>query len=348
MVTIRQKIAQMLCVGFRGNLLTDALELKKWLSDPDGIGCLIHFDYDYEKQSYGKNITTLEQLERFNQDIKTFYQQHHTHELPLWLSIDLEGGRVDRLAKAEGYEPIPAAEDVARLSPSERQRIWHHTASLLQKLKFDINFSPVVDLNLSPEQGIFGPLKRCFSADPTIVAQLADEYLQVLQQYQIHGCLKHFPGHGSAKGDSHEGFVDISDTFELEELLPYRMLIEMQSPSALIMTAHVINKQLDKSGVPATLSKRILTDLLRNEFKYDGIIISDDLQMHAISKYYSREDALVQTIQAGADMIIFGNQLGWDEPKLVIDTIEKLVQTGKIDSAKIDDAYRRIKKFKKQ
>lgn len=347
MATLRQKIGQMLCVGFRGNHLDEASELKKWLMSPDGIGCLIHFDYDFEKQCYGKNILSLDQLQRFNQDIKNFYCKYHSEEMPLWLSIDLEGGRVDRLAKAKGYQPIPNAEDVAMLSFEERHDVWNKTASLLQTLSFDINFSPVVDLNLSPERGIFGPLKRCFSSDSQIVTQLTNEYLQVLQQHQIHGCLKHFPGHGSAEGDSHENFVDVSQTFIFDELTPYRKLIEMKSPVSLIMTAHVINHQLDKSGVPATLSKQILTSLLREEFKYQGLIISDDLQMHAISKFYSREDALVQTIHAGADMIIFGNQLGWDEPKSIIDTIEKLVQTEKIARSFIDNAYQRIEKFKK-
>jgi beta-N-acetylhexosaminidase len=348
MPTLRQMIAQMLCIGFKGNDFNDAPSLRNWLKHSDGLGCLIHFDYDFEKNAYGKNIISLEQLQKLNQDIKTYYMEHHAKSLPIWLSIDLEGGKVDRLARAQGYIPIASAEEIAIYNKAQREQIWSKTATLLEELHFDINFAPVVDLNLSPNQGIFGPLKRCFSAQPETVIKLADECLRIFEKHHVHGCLKHFPGHGSASGDSHEGFVDVSDTFSLSELNPYRDLIANHSPISMIMTAHVINRQLDKSGRPATLSHPILTDLLRKEFGYQGIIISDDLQMHAISKYFSREEALIETIQAGADMIIFGNQLGWDEPQLIIDMIEKLVQTEKIDSNKIEQAYQRIQKFKKQ
>jgi len=340
-------IGQMLCMGFKGYDFNDATSLKNWLRHSDGLGCLIHFDYDFEKKTYGKNILSLEQLEKLNQDIKAFYKEKHPQSLPIWLSIDLEGGKVDRLAHAQGYIPIASAEEIANYNYAQRQQIWSKTASLLEKLHFDINFAPVVDLNLSPNEGIFGPLKRCFSAQPEIVSKLADECLRIFEKHHLHGCLKHFPGHGSASGDTHEGFVDVSETFSLSELNPYRDLIAHHSPITMIMTAHVINRQLDKSGCPATLSHPILTDLLRKEFGYQGIIISDDLQMHAISKYFSREEVLIETIQAGADMIIFGNQLGWDEPQLIIDTIEKLVQTEKIHIQKIELAYQRIQKLKK-
>ena len=347
MPTLRQMIGQMLCMGFKGHDFNNAASLKSWLKHSDGLGCLIHFDYDFEKKTYGKNIISLEQLEKLNRDIKTFYKEYHPQSPPIWLSIDLEGGKVDRLARAQGYIPIASAEEITNYNQAQRQQLWTKTATLLEKLHFDINFAPVVDLNLSPNEGIFGPLKRCFSAQPEIVSQLADECLRIFKKHHLHGCLKHFPGHGSASGDSHEGFVDVSETFSLLELNPYRDLIADHSPITMIMTAHVINRQLDKSGRPATLSYPILTDLLRKEFGYQGIIISDDLQMHAISKYFSREDALIETIQAGADMIIFGNQLGWDEPQLIIDMIEKLVQTEKIEIQKIERAYQRIQNFKK-
>lgn len=141
------------------------------------------------------------------------------------------------------------------------------------------------------------------------------------------GCLKHFPGHGSACGDTHFDFVDVSKTFQPQELIPFQKLCQNNQLIFSIMTAHVVNQNMDESNTPATLSHKILTRLLRHEFNFPGVIISDDLQMHSISKYYGRKEVLLKTFQAGADMVIFGNQLGCDTPKDIIDDIEHLVKT---------------------
>lgn len=196
--------------------------------------------------------------------------------------------------------------------------------------------------------GIFGPLQRCFSNDPIIVEKFAREYIRILQSEQIMGCLKHFPGHGSALGDSHEEFVDVSRTFHASELKPFESLTKDKSMVQCIMTAHVINRQLEPTGIPATLSKTILSDKLRHEMGYEGLIISDDLQMHAIAKHFPLNEALAKTINAGADMIIFGNQLGESSPNQVIDIIENLIHQGEIKAETIHTAYMRIKHFKQK
>jgi len=348
MPNLRQKISQLICIGFHGSQLNDAQELQHWLSASDGLGALILFDYDLQKKSYDKNIKSIEQLRQLTSDIKAFYQRHHPKSDPIWLAIDVEGGRVDRLARAQGYVPVPSSQEIAQLSDEQRQVLWHQTASVLRHLNIDINFAPVVDLDLSKEKGIFGPLKRCFSDNPAVVSKLSQEYLEVLNQYHILGCLKHFPGHGSAIDDSHLDFVDVTDTFVLEELIPYHELCRHSELLFSIMTAHVINKNLDPLGLPATLSYEMLTNTLRKEFNYQGIIISDDLQMHAISKYFSRREALLQTFLAGADMVIFGNQLGCDTPQDVIDDIEYLVHDNSLDEHIIERAYQRVVGYKKR
>jgi beta-N-acetylhexosaminidase len=341
-LSLRQKIAQMLCFGFNGALWTECQELKSWLDSPDGLGWLIEFDYDCHKKAYGKNIVSLEQLEKLNQDIKRHYQTLHPNQLPLMISIDVEGGRVDRLSKLDAYEHLPRAEEITKMTSKQRQIIWERSATLLKKLGFDLNFAPVVDLNLSPKEGIFGPLGRCFSESPQTVIDIAQEYLNILKNHGMMGCLKHFPGHGSAQGDSHEGFVDVTSTFSYQELIPYESLLSEPGLVECIMTAHVINRELDSSGLPATLSKTILTDILRKRLNYQGLIISDDLQMYAIAKNYSKEDALVYSIEAGADIIMFCNQLGWDSPVEMIDMIEQMVKIGRIQESNIDAAYQRI------
>ena len=343
---LRQKIAQLLCLGFDGMEFETAHELRSWLSHEDGLGFLILFDYDLKKQVFEKNIKSFEQLRHLNQSIKAFYQAQHPTHPGIGLSIDVEGGRVDRLAQIPEYSKLPSAELISAMSVEDRTMLWKKHAQLLQSLSIDLNFAPVVDLNLSPDEGIFGPLERCFSNKALTVVELAKDYIETLNHYGIYACLKHFPGHGSAKGDSHFGFVDVSSTFSSAELKPYELLISKPNLHFSIMTAHVINKQLDISGIPATLSQEILTHLLREKLNYSGLIISDDLQMHAIAKYYSRKEALFQTLMAGTDMIIFGNQLGWDTPQGIIDDIESLVLEQRLPEKIIDRAYQRVISFK--
>jgi len=345
-LSLRQKIAQTLCFGFSGTTLAQASLLKSWLSHADGLGALILFDYDMKKQAYGKNITSLEQVTKLNFDIKTFYQAQHP-DMPLpWISIDVEGGRVDRLAKLPNYPILPSAKKMVEMSSNERRAHWVQHAKLLKGLHIDLNFAPVVDLELSPHEGIFGPLERCYSHDPDVVLEMARSYIQVLNQHDIMACLKHFPGHGSARGDSHLDFCDVSERFQACELRPFRDLIRESELHFTIMTAHVVNRQLDPLGLPATLSPQILENLLRKEFGYQGIIISDDLQMQAISKYYSRQEAILQTFLAGADMLIFGNQLSWDEPQEIIDEIVGLIQQRLLPQEKIERAFQRIMSYK--
>ena len=143
-------------------------------------------------------------------------------------------------------------------------------------------------------------------------------------------------------------FLDVTNTFHKEELVPYYQLVKDIDKPTLIMTAHVVNKQLDKQGLPATLSYDILNGLLRETIRYDGVIIADDLQMQAITDHYSLEDALCMTINAGADMLIFANQLAKITAPEVIEVIERLVFEQRIEQQRIEDAYRRIIRLKQQ
>ena len=345
-VSLREKIAQMLCFGFEGAQWSEVTTLQEWLASSDGLGWLIEFNYDCHTQAFGKNIQSFEQLQTLNRQIKENYAQHHPHRLPLWLSVDVEGGKVDRLAQLTGYPKSPTAQNMALLSKAERQQIWSQTARYLKSLDFDLNFAPVVDLNLSPHHGIFGPLERCFSNDSILVSQLAQEYIEVMHQHGLMACLKHFPGHGSAQGDSHEGFVDVTLTFEQQELMPYQQLIQIPGVVECIMTAHVINRELDDSGMPATLSKKMIGGILRQQFQYQGLVISDDLQMLAIAKYFTKEEAIAKAIEAGADVLMFCNQLGADTPKDIIDRIESLIDSQRIDVRLIENAYQRINYYK--
>jgi beta-N-acetylhexosaminidase len=339
----------MLIMGFNGCSIDDNSPIAQWLST-DGLGGVLVFDKDVSTGLYGKNLKTQTQIKTLINQLNHYASNTYSNgqNLPLLTAIDYEGGAVDRLSKIEGCSRTLNAVELAHLSDLELVEALNHMASTLKYLGFNLNFAPVVDLNLKEQQGIIGKLKRSFSDNPEVVLRVAQQFVSVFNSYGIACAYKHFPGHGSASGDTHEGFVDVTNTFHQTELTPYRTLLHEENKSVMVMTAHVINRHLDNQGLPATLSHEILTKLLRETMGFDGIIISDDLQMHAISHHYSLEEALRLTINAGADMLIFGNQYGNHSAFEIIDAIEQLVLEQRIDQRRIDDAFKRIVRLKNQ
>ena len=337
MRTLREKIAQMLIIGFPEQELQTNSKVVEWLKG-DGLGGVLLFDFNMHTQSFGKNLKTRNQIQRLNQQLV----HYNTGDLPLFIALDYEGGCVDRLKKIEGCMTTITPLEQANLSDDALRAEVNNMATTLSELGFNLNFAPVVDLNLNEERGIIGKLGRSFSTDPERVRKVALEFVRGFNAHGIACCYKHFPGHGSAIGDTHEGFVDVTDTYKPVELEPYSALFKTVNQHAMVMTAHVINRILDPSGLPATLSYPILTGLLREEFGFNGVIISDDLQMQAISNHYSLEESLLLTINAGADMVIFGNQLGENTATEVIDCIEALVSSGSIKLSRIQQAFERI------
>lgn len=339
----------MLIMGFNGCELHDTSPVSQWLSS-DGLGGVLLFDKELATGIYGKNLKTQSQIKHLIGQLNDYAGRavSFKKDFALLTAIDYEGGAVDRLSKIEGCMPTMRACDLSRLSADDFVDEITEMARTLKSLGFNLNFAPVVDLNLNEQQGIIGSLGRSFSSDPKVVTRAARKFVEIFSRFGIACSYKHFPGHGSAVGDTHEGFVDVTDTFQNDELQLYSGLLKGENLPVMIMTAHVINRTLDPSGLPATLSHDILTGILREKMAYDGVIISDDLQMQAISDHYSLEDSLQLTINAGADMVIFGNQLGEITAPDVIQTIEHLVLNGKIELKRIDEAHRRVMRLKQQ
>ncbi|MFC3907740.1 glycoside hydrolase family 3 protein [Legionella dresdenensis] len=346
MISLRQKIAQMLLIGFNGTEINESSPVSQWLLN-DGLGGVILFDYDLANARQGKNLVNQMQIIHLNRMLNHFSHNSATgKQLPLFIAIDYEGGAVDRLAKIEGCMQTKSPEQAANLPSGQKHAYWLEMAETLKFLGFNLNFAPVVDLNLTTESGIIGRLGRSFGAGSQEVVKNANEFVKIFADLGITCCYKHFPGHGSASGDTHLGFVDVTDTFDADELVPYTALSQSDEATAMIMTAHVINRNLDPDGLPATLSKPILSGLLRQQLGFDGVIISDDLQMKAISDHYPLKEALAMTINAGADMVIIANQLGEISAPEVIDTIVDLVNDGVITVSRIEQAFARIARLK--
>jgi beta-N-acetylhexosaminidase len=221
-------------------------------------------------------------------------------------------------------------------------------AATLAAAGINHNLAPVVDLNSNPQNPVIGALGRSFSAAPRVVVAQARAFISAHHAQGVTTTLKHFPGHGSSAADSHLGLVDVSATWQPDELEPYRVLIGEGLADA-IMTAHVFNTQLD-AVYPATLSPRIITGILREELGYAGVVITDDLNMGAITQAYGFDQAAVLAVQAGADILAYGNNLVYD-PDVAAKAIGALrgaVARGELTVARIEASYRRVAALKEQ
>ena len=350
-LSLREEIGQMLLLGFDGKELTADAPIAQAI-EHDNIGGVILFDYDSQKKIYDKNIASPAQVKKLNHDLQQLTTQankaHHRTNLPLLISVDYEGGRVNRLGEQYGFNATKTAAEIGRGNFVEAESSAKAMANTLNEAGFNLNFAPLVDVNVNPDNPVIGKNERSFSSDATRVAQFSHIYSHQYLKQKIQCVYKHFPGHGSSTKDSHLDFVDVSDTWQQHEMEPYQQLLNSVDSCGMVMSAHIVNRQLDESGLPATLSHKILTELLRHQLHFNGVIITDDLQMKAISDHYGLEQALVLSINAGADMLIFGNNLSVapQSAEQLIDIIEAQVLAGKISRHRIHEAYQRIKQLK--
>jgi len=284
---------------------------------------------------FGKDLQTQKQVHTLNKKLQTL------HRKKLLIGIDQEGGYVDRLAKLPSVPKTPSAAEIAKMPIGKAQNYYTQTAQRLKYLGFTLNFAPVVDLAINPKNRVIVGFQRSYGKSVMQTVKYATLYINAMDGKGIIPVIKHFPGHGSSVGDSHEGFTDVSETWEEEELLPYVKLIQA-GKARMIMSAHIYNKYLDKD-YPATLSYKTITGLLRKKLGFEGVVISDDMQMGAIRDNYSQKDAIVMAINAGVDMLLFGNQLQKAVlPDRLIDMIVEAVREGLIKKERIEDANRHI------
>jgi beta-N-acetylhexosaminidase len=345
--SLDRKIAQMLLIGFRGMTLHENDPFLRAIQS-GRVGNVILFDYDVPTKEYKRNIESPGQVRALTERLRRAASASGSG-LALFIGIDQEGGKVNRLKPRYGFPPSVSQQYLGTLNNLDSTRAHAaKTAQTLVENGFNLNFAPSVDLNVNPLNPVIGKVERSFSADPALVAAHAAAVTSEHRKRGVVSTLKHFPGHGSSKADSHLGFVDVSDSWKSEELQPYKDLIAA-GEADMIMTAHIFNARLD-SAYPATLSRRIVTGLLRDSLRYDGVVISDDMQMGAIADHYGLESALELCINAGVDIVCFGNNLIYDPdiPRKAAAIIKRLVVEGKIPMQRIDESYRRIVALKRK
>jgi beta-N-acetylhexosaminidase len=329
------KIGQMIIFGFHGTRINKTDAVYKAVKEGKAGNIII-----YRRNISPKN--TADNLRRLIQEFQA------AAPVPLFVSIDQEGGLVNRFYNLRGFPRMPSPFFLGNKNDIKTTKVYSdNIASVLSLININLNYAPVLDVHnrLCP---VIGARYRSFSSDPRKIVRHAEQVILSHNQFRVHTAVKHFPGHGNSLNDSHLGVADVTQTWKQEEIEPYRQLIKKGLVEA-VMTAHIVNGKLDELKLPATLSKKIITGLLRDSLNFNGLVFSDDMMMQAISKYYGLEESIRLALDAGVDVLLFSNNINGVKdymPENIHRIIKDLVLSGKISQQRIDDAYRRIMKIK--
>ncbi|MBI3050490.1 MAG: beta-N-acetylhexosaminidase [Acidobacteria bacterium] len=332
--SIRRHVGQLLIGSFPGT--TIPAELRA-LAREFGLGGVILF---------ARNIEAPEQVAELSHDVQTL-----AGDLPLWVSVDQEGGRVARL-KAPFTEWPPMAVLGRSGDAALASRFAAALAAELRAVGITLDYAPVLDIHTNPKNPVIGD--RALAEDADTVARLGAAIIHGLQENGVAACGKHFPGHGDTAVDSHLDLPIVEhppDRIRRVECVPFRAAI--RADVAFIMTAHVLVPSFDEEK-PATLSRAIVHDLLREELGFEGVILTDDLEMKALAATYTVADAAVQAIAAGCDGVLVCRALSDDRSRDIdvqAEALEALVhasEDGRIPYKRLDDALTRQRRAKER
>jgi beta-N-acetylhexosaminidase len=334
-------VADLLLVGFRGIQVEGNDELRSLVCDVK-VGGVILFERDAATGT-PRNIVSPEQVSRLTSDLQALALRCAGR--PLLIAVDNEGGAVMRLSTRLGYLPSPSARELGAagdlaLTELEARRM----GGTLREAGINWNLAPVVDVAVNPANPVIVAPGRAYSADADRVTAQARAFITGMHAAGILTALKHFPGHGSSRGDSHAGFTDVSDTADpAVELAPYRALIA-EGMADSVMTAHVFNRRLDPWD-PATLSRFTVNRILRGWLGYRGVVVSDDLLMGAIIQNYGLEEAAVLALAGGVDVLLVSHNTGRIEDRAaqrVVMAVERAMAGGKLSPARVADALTHV------
>ncbi|MEF8793713.1 glycoside hydrolase family 3 protein [Thiohalorhabdus sp.] len=333
-----ERIGRMLVVGFRGLEADRGSAIARTIRRHH-IGGVVLFDRDVPSGRATRNIRDPQQLHRLTRNLQ------RAAPYPLLIAVDQEGGQVNRLSRSRGFEVAPSAADLGERPLPATRRTASATARQLAGLGINWNLAPVVDLAINPDNPVIAGLDRAFGKRPQEVVPRAAAVVRAHRDAGVSTALKHFPGHGSAWGDTHEGAVAITDSWRSRELAPYRRLID-RGLAESVMVGHLWHGRLDDRW-PASLSPATVKGLLREELGFGGVVVSDDLQMAAIREKFGLRTVILQALRADVDLFMFANNTVY-EPDIAARSaaiIHSLVATGAIPEARIDRSFRRIRRF---
>ena len=321
---LARRCARLFMVGFPGTSLDDGV---KALIDDGIFGAIL----------FKRNVGTPAELGQLTRVLKAHAGR------PFALAVDQEGGRVARLRGA----PFTALPPMRELAASKDEALLERAGRLLARevraVGFDWDFAPVLDVDTNPKNPVIGD--RSFSRDAAEVARFGVALARGMEAEGVASCAKHFPGHGDTAKDSHVDLPTLPHDLQRlreVEMVPFKAYAQAKLSS--VMTAHVIFEALDK-GVPATMSAKVL-QLLRTELGFDGVLVSDDVEMKAIAEHYKIEEAVVQGTIAGVDLFLVCHKA--DVQRRAIAALVKAVQDGRVSEARIDEAHARLERFEKR
>lgn len=339
-ISLEQKIGQLFLIGFAGDTLAPDHPITADLTERN-LGGVILFDRLLAAGKHTNNIVNGEQLKQLTGSLQTYAQGS------LLIAVDQEGGKVSRFNEERGFPVTPppwelGADSTLQLTAKSARQ----TARMLKEAGIILNLAPVVDLNVYPKNPIIGKYGRSFSSSVDDVIAHAAVWIKAHRAQGVLSCLKHFPGHGSSRADSHLGFVNITETWKEIELFPYQQLVNAGLVDA-IMLGHLFHRTFDEH-YPMTMSRPTIENRIRRQLGFNGPVISDDMQMKAITDHYGLEEACCRALSAGVDLIIIGNNLEHDPlilPK-IINAIMVGVEKKTVKEERIEEAWNRIQTFK--
>lgn len=285
---------------------------------------------------FSRNITSAEQLPMFISDLQS------SSKYPLFIAVDEEGGRVARIANSDFFNvaSYKSMEDIGKAGDaSKAEEVGRQIGLYLKELGFNLDFAPVADTNTNPQNIVIGD--RSYGSDPALVACMVSAQLDGMHDSGIMGTLKHFPGHGDTKDDTHSGYVSIEKTWdELKEceLVPF---ITALPKADMVMVSHITAVNVTSDKLPTSMSETMITGKLRNELGYDGVIITDAMAMGAVADNYTSAEAAVTAVKAGVDIVLM--PLNLDE---AFNGVMNAVTDGEISMARLDESVMRILKLK--
>ena len=338
--SVEEMAGQMLLVGFKGQepeacgAILEDIRVRH-------LGGVILFKRDAHNPLIGRNIRDAAQVKRLTSALR----EAAPADRPLFVAVDQEGGKVARFLPRDGFPAFPSAAELGRGTPEATRNTAFRMGTLLRDLGVNLNFAPVLDVNAYPDSPAIGRLGRSFSADPKAVSAHGAAFADGLNAAGVVAVFKHFPGHGSAHTDSHKGVTDITATWSPKELEAYAKPLASSGPH-MVMTGHLFHRGLDPDA-PATLSPKVVNGLLRGR-GYDGVVVTDDLQMQAIAARYSLEEVVLRAIDAGVDILLIGNNLEYDPAAVarVEAVIVRAVAEGRLSRARLEASWARIMKLK--
>lgn len=330
-MTLEQKIGQMVMVGFQTPHLT---EQTATLIEKYHVGGIIYFR---------RNVENPRQVAELSLSLQEIAAKQG--EPPLFICIDQEGGMVARI----DWDSVTLIPGNMALGATRDSKLAYEAARIcgeeLLKMGINMNFAPSVDVNNNAKNPVIGV--RSYGESPQLVAELGAAQIRGLQDANVSATAKHFPGHGDTAVDSHHGLAAVPHNEERlmnVELVPFKRAIDQGVDC--IMTAHVMFPAFESDEVPATLSRHVLTDLLRSRMGYNGVIVTDCLEMHAISKVYGIPQGAVMAVAAGADLVLISHT--HSEQVAAIEALVEAVRSGQIDEAQIDASVDRLLALKEK